>query len=400
MRIGINCMRLVPSYKGGVNSFAIGLLDGFAASRRGHDFVIFASRRNRDMFHKYAGLPGFQVVLLDRSALRFGRAIFNRIPWRLRFRLPYCRIGHLLNGGDERRIASLVDVQYVPNYPTPIFPFPAVPTVYSIHDLQHAHLPQFFTPQERKERDVCFASAVDHAALIQASSHAMAKDFAAHFPNLPKKKIIVIPEGVNVAAFAQAAANDVRERYGLPERFLFFPAQLWPHKNHITIFRALDRLRAKGVEIPLVLTGGRFDGSDALAPYLEAGAANGIHYLGVVPYTDIIALHRTARFLITASLFESSSLPVLEACAAGTPVIASAIPAHIEHSHDFQMQLFPPTDDVALAALLRQVWNDDDLIARQAAHNSVAIRAFSWNNAAERYLDAFEALQFKGRQPA
>jgi glycosyltransferase involved in cell wall biosynthesis len=400
MRIGVNCVRLVPSYKGGVNSFALGLLDGFAASRRGHDFVIFASRRNRDMFQKYASLPNFQVVLLDRSILRVGRALFNRIPWPLRFRLPYRHIGHLLNDGDERKIASMIDVHYVPNYPTPIFPLPAVPTIFSIHDLQHVHLPQFFTAKERRERDVCFANAIDHAALIQASSHAMAKDFAAQFPNLPERKIVIIPEGVNVAAFAAASPGDVRERYGLPERFLFFPAQLWPHKNHITILRALDRLRAEGLEIALVLTGGRFNGTDELTAYLEKGAATGIHYLGVVPYPDIIALHRAARFLITASLFESSSLPVLEACAAGTPVIASAIPAHIEHAHDFQMQLFPPADDAALAALLRQIWNDDDLIARQTAHNSVAIQAFSWNHAAERYIDTFEALHVARQRPA
>ena len=400
MRVGINCARMVSSYKGGINSFAFGLLDGFAASRRNHSFVIFAGPRNLHMFEKYAPLPNFQIALLDRPFPRLGRALFNRLPWSLRFRLPYRRISHLLNGGDERKISEMVDVHYVPNYPTPIFPFPAVPTIYSIHDLQHVHLPQFFTLSERKERSVCFANAVDHAALIQASSHAMAKDFAAHFKNLPQRKILVIPEGVNLAAFAGALPNDVRARYGLPERFLFVPAQLWPHKNHITIFRALARLRAEGLDIPLVLTGGHFGASDALAPYLEASAANSIHYLGVVPYRDIIALHRAARFLITASLFESSSLPVLEACAAGTAVIASAIPAHVEHSHDFQMQLFPPTDDVALAALLRQVWNNDALIANQVSHNSVAIQAFSWGNAAERYLDSFEALYALTRRPA
>ena len=157
----------------------------------------------------------------------------------------------------------------------------------------------------------------------------MAGEFAAYFSNLPLQKIIiVIPEGVLISpAFSKTPERDVRAHYGIPERFLFYPAQLWPHKNHITIFKALTQLKSSGINIPLVLTGARFTGSDDLLSYLKAGEPNNIHYLGVVPYPDIIALHRAARFLVTASLYESSSIPILEACAAGTPIIASAAPA-------------------------------------------------------------------------
>jgi len=397
MRIGINCSRLAPEYRGGVNSFAFGLLDAFAESKRGHNFVIFSSPRNRGMFQRFERLEKFKIIEIDGPLTRIGRGLFNRIPASLRFRLLYRQYNHFLNRSDAERIARAVDVQYVPYCPMPIFPFPEIPTIYSIHDLQHVHYPQFFTASERLVRDIAFANTVAHAALIQASTQHMAGEFAANFSNLPLHKIIVIPEGVDIAAFGKTPERDVRSHYGLPERFLFYPAQLWPHKNHIIIFKALAQLKSSGIDIPLVLTGARYSGSDDLLPYLEAAAANNIHYLGVVPYPDIIALHRAARFLVTASLYESSSIPILEACAAGTPIIASAAPAHVEQEKVLQMQLFPPCNPEALADILRNTWNDDALIARHVAHNSEAIKAFTWNKAAEGYLDALESAH---RQPA
>jgi glycosyltransferase involved in cell wall biosynthesis len=390
MRIGINCIRLSPAYKGGVNSFTFGLLDAFAAGGRGHDFVIFSTARNRILFRRYEGIAKFRIVLLDGAAGRLGRGLFNRLPWRLRARLPHAGLNRLLNLADEYHIAREADVQYVPHCPTLIFPYPDIPTLYSIHDLQHVHFPEFFSAGERWERDAAFANAIAHASAIQASSRQMAEEFMAHFPGLSEERIVAVPEGVDVAAFRSAPKNDVRARYGLPEHFLFYPAQLWPHKNHITIFKALTRLHQAGLDIPLVLTGARYAGADELAPYLDR--VNNVFYLGIVPFADIIALHRTARFLLTASRYEASSIPILEAAAAGTAIIASATPSHSEHAEELQIQLFPPSDDAALAELLRKVWPDDALIARQTAYNAGAIERFTWMRAAEHYLDAMERL--------
>lgn len=392
MRIGINCVRMMPAYQGGINSFTLGLLDGLAASRRGHDFVLFVGPHNWKVFQRFQAAPHFRLERLDGPFPRLGRGIFNRIPWRLRFCLPSRAIGHLLNAADEARIAAAVDVQYVSHCATPIFPFPPIPTLYSIHDLQHVHYPDFFTAAERRERDVAFANTVAHAALIQASGKQMAAEFAAHFSGLPKEKIVVIPEGVDVHAFRNAQAGDIRARHGLPERFLFYPAQFWPHKNHATLFRALELLRADGLDLSVVLTGARYSAPPDILRMLDEGRAKGIFYLGVVPFADIKALYKAARFLVTPSLYESSSLPILEAAAAGTPIIASAIPAHREQAVHLAMDLFPPTDAVALAGALRRAWNDDAAIAAMVAANSSAVEAFSWRTVAERYLDALESL--------
>ena len=89
--------------------------------------------------------------------------------------------------------------------------------------------------------------------MIQASSRYMAEDFCDHFPKLNESNVEVIPEGVDVDLFSRPLPdNDVSGRYELPASFLFTPAQLWPHKNHLTILKALKRLRDGGLVIPWV----------------------------------------------------------------------------------------------------------------------------------------------------
>src|SRR5579872_1307095 len=294
MKIGINCLRTSPDYRGGINTFTFGLLDGFAASGVDHDFVLFVAPHNLEMFSAYKNLPNFRIVEINENwvakqdkllwAMRkiynvlpwrwhvddnylsladvmrwLGRRLFLALPWRLRYRIPLRPFNRWQAAPLAKAIDEQVDVVYVPYPPPPLFPYPAKPTVYSIHDLQHVHFPEFFTPEHRLEREAILDACVRHAALIQATSRQMKDEFLARFSFLRAQQIPIIHEGVNLAAYRDSAVTDVRERYGLPARFLFFPAQLWHHKNHITILKALARLKAGGVVIPLVLTGARYE---------------------------------------------------------------------------------------------------------------------------------------------
>ena len=397
MKIGLNCLATTPSYRGGVNSFTFGLLDGFAQSRRPHEFVIFATPQNKDLFAPYLERPNFRIVDIDTTAGDAMRRVFHEVPGflrRLRRWLPVRSFNAALNGGSARTLESQADMFYAPYCPPPVFPFPNRPTVYSIHDVQHVHYPEFFTEEQKQIRKEAFHNCTQHAALIQASSEQMRDDFLANFPVLTPEKLVVIQEGVKVETFRTRNPDlDVRAKYGLPEQFMYFPAQLWHHKNHITVLRALARLKAKGVNTPLVLSGARYEGSEQLFEFIKAeDLGDRVFYLGLVPFEDLIALHQAANFLITAVLYESSSIPILEAAAAGTAIIASETPANLERARDLHLNLFPPKDDAALADLLEKIWNDEGLISAQVSHNSRAIEKFDWPHIAEDYLDAFERL--------
>jgi glycosyltransferase involved in cell wall biosynthesis len=117
-----------------------------------------------------------------------------------------------------------------------------------------------------------------------------------------------------------------------------------------------------------------------------------VHYLGKVSEDNMVALFQKADFMITATLHESSSLPILEACAAGTPVIASRIPPIEELAETLELNLFDPLDVNGLARLIYALWNDPQTAAAQAAANRRKIDAFSWNNTARRYVRLFEKI--------
>ncbi|MFL5958794.1 MAG: glycosyltransferase family 4 protein [Gaiellaceae bacterium] len=396
MRVGINCLRIYPSYSGGTNSFTLGLLDGFARAGAGHEFKIFVTPWNREMFTKFAGVPNFELVEIDESERRLLRRFHRFLPLAVKNRLPVEAPSRVLNSRVADLLAREADVMYVPYVPPPrLFPFPDVPTVYSIHDIQQVHFPEFFTAEQHVEREASFRKCVDHATVIQASSRYMAQDFCDYFPKLDEGNVEVIPEGVDVELFSRNdPGNDLAERYGLPESFLFTPAQLWRHKNHVTILKALKRLRDRGLVLHWVLTGAEYSAAEEIFEFVrENGLEDQVFYLGVVPFEDVISLHHAARFLVTASLYESSSLPVLEAAAAGTPIVAGRIPPHEEMAEHLEMRLFAPTDDAELAAVLEEAWADEETSRSQIAANREGVQRYSWDNAALRYLQLFERLQ-------
>ena len=117
-----------------------------------------------------------------------------------------------------------------------------------------------------------------------------------------------------------------------------------------------------------------------------------VRYLGKVSSDDMVALYQKASFMITATLHESTSLPILEAAAAGTPVIASRIPPLEELAGMLQLNLFSPLDAQELARLIHALWNDGRLPSAQAAHNREQARSFSWENTARKYVKLFERV--------
>jgi glycosyltransferase involved in cell wall biosynthesis len=197
---------------------------------------------------------------------------------------------------------------------------------------------------------------------------------------------------VRVEEFATPVdTTSLRSRYAIPERFLLFPAQLWLHKNHIILLQALKQIESRrGLQIPLVLTGGKYSAASRVLGYIADQSMNYVHYLGRVPFKDLVGLYQKAAFLVMPSLHESNSLPVLEAAAAGTPVIASRIPPNEELARVLHLNLFDPLNQEELEALLVRLWEDEPAAGAQAMHNRKHITLYSWDSAAKQYLQLFE----------
>ena len=119
----------------------------------------------------------------------------------------------------------------------------------------------------------------------------------------------------------------------ITEKYILYPAQLWPHKNHAYILRALKILKDQGTTLHAVFCGGDRDGSQSRLKKLSEslGVSEQIHWMGFVPDEDVIGLFKKAEALVMPTYFGPTNLPPLEAFQYKVPVIYS----NIEGSENF-----------------------------------------------------------------
>jgi glycosyltransferase involved in cell wall biosynthesis len=392
MRIGINCLNLDPSFVGGLNTFTRGLLEGFAKTANGHKFLLYATSRNQVLFDSLRNQESFEIIVLDDFAHSLRKNLCKAAL------LSYSeRVYESASNRAFREARELMDqdaeVIYTPSVVLQSFDSRR-PSVLSIHDIQHVHYPEFFSWPRRLSRRITYGLSAQRARFFQASSEFIKQDLLRHFECISAAQIVVITEGVRVEEFSTPVdATSLCGRYAIPERYLLYPAQLWPHKNHITLLRALKQIEARsGLQIPLVLTGGKYSAASSVFRYVADQSMRYVHYLGRVPFADLIGLYQTAAFLVMPSLHESNSLPILEAAAAGTPIIASRIPPNEELAQTLHLNLFDPLDVDGLARLIFSLWNDGKATFSQAANNRNHVGSYSWENAARNYVRLFERI--------
>jgi len=396
MRVAINCLRLDPSFVGGVNTYARGLLEGFANVANGHQFQLYASDWNQGLFESFRHRKNFEVIVLDERTQSLRKSICRVALLSFSEKL-YESTSNLLFRGIREMMDREADIVYTPTTFLQCFNSQR-PTVLSMHDIQQVHHPEFFSWPRRLSRRITYGLSARHACFFQASSEFTKQDLLRHFRCISAEQIAVIPEGVRVEEFATPVDTiSLRSRYAIPERYLLFPAQLWLHKNHMVLLQALKQIESKsGMKIPLVLTGGKFSSASRVLGYIAEQSMNYVHYLGQVPFTDLVGLYQNAAFLVMPSLHESNSLPVLEAAAAGTPVIASRIPPNEELARVLHLNLFDPLDQEELEGLLVRLWEDESAAVTQAIHNQRNVTSYSWDSSAVQYLQLFErALEAK-----
>lgn len=264
----------------------------------------------------------------------------------------------------------------------------SVPTVFVPHDLQHLHHPEFFLPFERRTRAAVYPTLARQACAVIALSQDGKRDLVERL-GLVAEKVHVIGWAPVLEAYATPTVSDlaaVRRRHELPAEFVLFPAQTFPHKNHLTLLDALARLRdARGLVVPLVCPGRRSAHFSVVARRVDAlGLAAQVRFLDYVPSADLAGLYRLARAVVFPSLFEGYGLPIVEAFHAHVPVACSAVTSLPELAGDAAL-LFDPRNPEELASALERLWTDAALRAELVARGRRRVAGLTWREVARRY---------------
>jgi glycosyltransferase involved in cell wall biosynthesis len=229
--------------------------------------------------------------------------------------------------------------------------------------------------------------AARRAAAVIAVSQATKADIV-RILGVERAKVHVIHEAP-AAHFRPLAAGtglgEVRQRYGLPQRFLLSVGTIEPRKNLVRLLEALAQLRrSESLDHALILVGHRgwkYEGVFTAVERLALGDA--VRFLGYVPVHDLVALYNLAQALVYPSLYEGFGLPVLEAMACGTPVVASSS-SSLQEVAGNAAELVDPNQVQHIAAGLRRVLLDPHRRQELRALGLAQAARFSWDAASEQ----------------
>lgn len=249
----------------------------------------------------------------------------------------------------------------------PVCELLSVPIFATVWDLEHRKQPYFpevsTSGWDWNTREAHYSTVLPRAARIFTGT-STGKDEIVHYYRVNEDNIFVNP--FSVTDFLQDPTireqKETIDKYSLKPNFLFYPAQFWPHKNHVNLLLALQCLEEDhGIRRDLVLTGydaGNLDHVRAVVT--DLGLDDQVRFLGFIPQREVAVLYRLAGALVYPSLFGPDNLPPLEAFAFGCPVVASNIKgAALEIGR--AAALFDPTDPEDMAARIARVVADAEL---------------------------------------
>jgi glycosyltransferase involved in cell wall biosynthesis len=222
----------------------------------------------------------------------------------------------------------------------------------TIYDLVPLHFPQWVHPRTRRQNIAKYQHAVRTCDLIVADSEFTADDVSRTL-GFPRERLVVAYPGVDGRFQPEGPEAD-----GEPYVLMLAPGD--PRKNHATLVAALELVRKSKPELRLV------------APTF-------------VPYDELAALYRGAAVFAYPSFFEGFGMPVLEAMACGTPVVASSHPSLDEACGDAAVRADPGSAEHVAAGIEQALLERDTLVPRGLEHAS----RFTWRACGEAHLHGF-----------
>jgi glycosyltransferase involved in cell wall biosynthesis len=236
------------------------------------------------------------------------------------------------------------------------------PFAYTLHDLQEHYYPENFSRWQRAWRHQVHSGLLRRARRVICESRYVKTDIIRLF-SVPEARTVVMaapPLRQTLTNETGAGLQAVRTRLGLPKKFLFYPAQFWPHKNHLRLVEAFREVVTEVPDLKLVLTGKPRDEYESVIRAVEKfGLSEQVCHLGYVAQGDLQAIYRLATALVMPSLFESVSIPIYEAFQVGTPVAASGILAIPEQVGDAGL-LFDPTSASSIKQAILDIVRDPE----------------------------------------
>jgi glycosyltransferase involved in cell wall biosynthesis len=278
-----------------------------------------------------------------------------------------------------------VDVVFSTKHSIPLAAF--APRVFMLHGADWIAFPENYYAVDRLYHRVALPLYLKSAERVITISHDSARRILDYMPEVAPKLSVVhhgLPPGfAPVGDGARRAA--MRARHGLPERFLLYVGQVYPHKNVGGILRALALLRDR-IPHPLVMVGRPSLKAERDMRLVEQlGLGDRVRFTGWVADEDLPVLYSLADAFVFPSLYEGFGVPLLEAMACGCPVVTSTGGSCAEVVGEAGLCV-DPADPAAIAGAVLRVVTEPGLARELGRRGVERARRFTWERTARATL--------------
>ena len=205
--------------------------------------------------------------------------------------------------------------------------------------------------------------------------------------------MVAVYNGFNSHFHLQPKAPEITRKYIDADEYLFFLGNTDPNKNTPRVLKAYsDYLKRSQKKLPLLIADLKEDAIDRILGEEKITDIKGyLRFPGYIANTDLPALYSGAFAFLYPSLRESFGIPMLEAMACGTPVIAGNTSAMPEIAGEGAL-LADPFSSEDITAKILQLEGDAEFYRQQADCGVERSKLFSWKNSAKALLDIYRNM--------
>ncbi|MFA5878808.1 MAG: glycosyltransferase family 1 protein [Candidatus Margulisiibacteriota bacterium] len=366
---------------GGIYQYTQSLLDALILDKK-NKFVLFLNNAN-SFFTNYEKNFEIRVITSKKKSSLHNILKFVSLAFNIRSSIFF----------DEKELNKCKDISFFISPVISLFPhyYLKKPYIITIHDLQEKHFPRFFSLKERITRFIVNRNAAKFARKIICESNYVKNDIIKYL-KIPSKKIYLLPAPPPKSFldynYSEKNIELLSKKYNLPEKYIFYPANFWLHKNHLRLLEAFKIILEKHPELKLVLTGNNNNYYKNINLTInKLNLKKNVINLGYVDYLDLPIIYLKSKMLVMPSLFESISIPIYEAFALKVPVVASNIVALPEQIGNAGL-LFDPYMPNDIADKILQVLDTPKLRDSLSKKGFERIKKFNHNN----YLKSIQSL--------
>lgn len=370
MHIAINLLFVRPNQIGGVETFVVNLVKNLLEIDKKNKYFFIVTKNNKKLFD----FKRSQCLELHfNNSSRIKRIFFEQffLPQELKKK----KIDLLIMPGNT----GLVKCPYK--------------SLLIVHDLISFVYPKYYSLLRRIYLQNLIRYSCKKADKIIAVSQSTKNDIIKYI-NIDKDKINVVYEGVDFEKFFKAEKdkneNFIQKQYGI-KRYVFSPTSLYPHKNNNLLVEVFTKLK-KEKKIPqkLIITGiDPYNKSDWINNIInKKGMKDEIFYIGRVPDKYMPALYREAEAMIYLSAYEGFGLPIIEAMAAGCPVLSSNKSSLPEVVGEAGI-IIDPSNVQEIVNKTYTLLTDKNLRERYINKGLIRAKNFSWEKVAQELIKSY-----------